>query len=56
MANDLFEQIRKRNEEETVIHELKRQAALNKVRELRRLAKEKQNDSNDISSRIHEQG
>jgi hypothetical protein len=43
MNNELIEQIRKKNQEEAVIHELRRQAALNKVRELRRLAKEKEN-------------
>lgn len=53
-TNELLEQVRKKNEEEAVQHELRRQAALNKVRELRRQIKEKQNDNNDILRRIHQ--
>ena len=47
--NSFQEQIQKMNEAEAVLHEQRRIKALNKVRELRRQLKEKENANNDIS-------
>lgn len=41
-SNDLKEHIRKLNEQEQVQHELRRQAALNKIRDMRNAIREQQ--------------
>lgn len=43
-SNELHEHVRKLNQEEKVQHELRRQQALNKIREMRRKIKEEQKE------------
>lgn len=52
MSSEILEMIRKRNEDAAVEHELKRQAAMKKIKELRRQqlkAKERKQYGYDIS-------
>jgi hypothetical protein len=46
----MMEQIRRLNQEEAVQHELKRQAALKRIQELRNQMKRKENEKHTIHS------
>ena len=43
MPNDLMEQIRIKNQEESVQHELRRQEAIRRIQEIRRKYREQEN-------------
>ena len=45
----MMEQIRRLNEQEAVKHELRRQEAINRIKQLRKELKEKERARNDVS-------
>jgi hypothetical protein len=45
----MLEQIRRLNEQEAVKHELRRQEAINRIKQLRKELKEKQSARDDVS-------